>query len=278
MNHDEVSALVEEPFDSVTHDVNVAIEYSDQDDAEPIVDELEALHTTLWYLCLANADSFEIERFLCLHPETLLVENTRIEPDENARFVVEEKLRNCVCTGECNRNLHRIIALLDKNIDYYENKRTHRTALDAELWADFFDKVVKLEREVRLLRHQELSMRMIVLDATVDVRAYRIELDALDVSSSMINQLLCNTRRQKSELDRRRPFLECQAGVLACNLQSVEREHADLLQRIEMCRQAQLFLAKTAFDGCNFHVYCGSSKESSRGIQDPTAKQVCVII
>jgi hypothetical protein len=257
-NVDEDGGLLD-----ATDSLVVTKEYADR-----FVDELQALNTALCFLCSVNADSGEVERFLTLHPEALLLEGACLLPEDSAHYILQQHVLRCKCQRQCHFNRARVLDLLSLGFETYQARRVRRSDPEAKLWSVHFEELVKAEHEIRLLRREELNLRNTLVETTVEARTYQEELDRVyrrqdyrhghRSKASALAMLAChrNHHRNSDCVDGRATVLEYQVGVASINLRSVEREHANLLQRIREGRRMQFAVLKRAFEGCRRHVIC----------------------
>jgi hypothetical protein len=237
--------------------------------ADHFVDELQALNTALCFLCSINADAAEVERFLKIHPEALLLEGACLLPEDSAHYILEQHVLRCKCQGQCHRNRMRVLDLLNIGFEQYQPRRERRSDQEAKLWSVHFDELVQAEHEIRLLRRDELNMRNTLVETSIEVRTYQEELDEVYRKQDFHNHhskpsalalLACtrnnNSNRTSDGVESRATVLAYQVGVASVNLRSVEREHANLLQRIRQGRRTQFAVLKRAFEGCRRHNIC----------------------
>ena len=247
-----------------------------EDPADMYVDELQALNTALCFLCSINADSAEVERFLKLHPESLLLEGACLLPEDSAKYILEQHARRCTCDGQCHSNRSRVLELVTSGFETFRSSRERREGNDAKLWNAYFLKLVEYEHTIRKIRREELIMRNTLIETGVDVRTYQEELNEiyrfLDTLPSAAKQsplamLACrrpspssgNAGLDSAEIAMvvgRRSVLEYQVGVAKVTLDTVKREHKNLLQSIRDSRRAQFKILKRAFKGCMRHDIC----------------------
>jgi hypothetical protein len=254
----------------------------DDDDASKVseeladfyVDELQALNTALCFLCSINADVEQVDTFLKLHPEALLLEGTCMLPEDSAVFILRQQMRRCKCKGICNLNRVRVLALLNSGFEKYQPLRMGRDAASAKAWNFFFARLVQMEHEIRRLRRDEMTMRNTLVETAFELRSYRDELkesyrqeeeDLANNKISPLKILACAARTKgiESSHGSRRNVLEYQVGVSSINLKSVEREHAALLHRIREGRRTQFAVLKRAFRSCKRHEMCSVKKTAS---------------
>jgi hypothetical protein len=238
------------------------------------VDELQALNTALCFLCSVNADSVEVETFLKIHPEALLLEGACLLPEDNAHYILQQRELRCTCQGPCHVNRLRVLDLLDIGFEKFQARRERRSARAEQAWSLHFQDLVQAEHEIRILRRQELSMRNTLTETAVEVRCYQEELEqvyrviecqgqsrqsalALLGCSRTVNQ--SNRLSDGSGFENRVAVLEYQVGVASVNMRSVEREHASLLQQIRDGRRTQFAVLQRAFEGCRRHVICSNN-------------------
>jgi hypothetical protein len=233
-----------------------------------LVDQLQALNTALCFLCSVNACADEVDYFLKLQPEALLLEGACLLPEDSAHYILEQHMLRCKCQGVCRQNRNKVFEVINKGFEYFDSHRLKRNQEQEKSWNLHFIKLTAREREIRKLRREELLMRNTLLETAVELRSYQEELDRACFQQYKENQnpkhsalsiLSCNTRtntRELDPLDCRRNVLEYQVGVAAVNMRSVEREHAHLLQRIREGRRAQFALLKCAFEDCTRYNIC----------------------
>jgi hypothetical protein len=224
------------------------------------LDELQALNTALCFLCSINADAKEVETFLTEHPDALLLEGVGNLPDESAHFIVSEQMNRCECFNvSCNQNRMQVLTILGRGFEYYQSK-SFRLRRPARLsWAFQAAKLMKVERDIRQLRVEEMATRHRLLESAVEVRSFQDELEQVhkfDSKSSALQMFACT---RKNDLFERKSVLEYRIGVASLSLSSVEREHKVLLSEIRHGRRMQFATLKKAFDGCKRHV-CVVSK------------------
>lgn len=246
-----------------------------QESADHLVDELQALNTALCFLCSINADSNEVQTFLKIHPEALLLEGACLLPEDSAHYILEQRSARCQCQGPCHTNRTRVLNLLNIGFTKFQARRELRSPSADQSWSMYFVELVKAEHDIRVLRRNELQMRNTLVETAVEVRCYREEMEHLRVISghsqfsiannrpSALAMLGCS-RSYRQELDRgtesRMAVLEYQIGVASVNLRSVEREHATLLQNIRGGRRKQFSVLQQAFEGCHRHEICSNKK------------------
>jgi len=253
---------------------------ADKSDDYPL-DSLQALNTTLCFLSSINADVAEVvERFVILHPESLLLEGAGILPEESAKYILQDRMRHCRCTIEaCNQNRSAILRLLSRGFEHYhqvhlEQQDSPQAQLQnwvTTLWGKYGEDLITLEREIRELRVQEMSLRGRFLETACEVRHYQGELERVQSSFSTgahkltaLSLLACHLQKNKTDLFARKSVLEYQVGVAQVNLTSVEREHREALHKIRNARRVQFSLLTTAFEGCQRHV-CVTSASTITG-------------
>jgi hypothetical protein len=228
------------------------------------VDALQALNTALCYLCSINADASEVERFLLAHPEALLLEGLCLLPEDSARYILQQHVQRCHCQGHCRLNRVRVLDLLDRGFAVYQSRR-EACRTPPEHWSAPFRELVQVEREIRRWRIQELTMRNVWLETSVEVRSYQEEWDRYERArdemgpqrSSALAKLVCSRHHSlKEDSDNHRAVLEYQVHVAMTNVRSVEREHAQVLQNIREGRRRQFNILKRAFEGCLRHDIC----------------------
>ena len=229
------------------------------------VDALQALNTALCYLCSINADAVEVERFLRAHPEALLLEGLCLLPEDSARYILQQHVQRCRCQGLCRLNRVRVLDLLDQGFAVYQARR-EACSTPPERWSTPFAELVKVEREIRQWRIQELTMRNVWLEMSVEVRTYQDERNRYELSrdeyalghrSSALSKLAClRPNSLKEDGEDRRAVLEYQVQVAMDNVRSVEREHAQVLQLIREGRRRQFNILKQTFAGCPRHDIC----------------------
>jgi hypothetical protein len=138
---------------------------------------------------------------------------------------------------------------------------------------------VQAEHEIRLLRIQELTMRNVLIETSVEVRTYIDELNRFRrvpvlsndqgnvrcTKPSALSLLACSRSsashsrvktNMTSEKDNRMTVLKYHVHAASTNLRSVEREHTNLLQHIREGRKRQFNILKRAFEGCHHHDIC----------------------
>jgi hypothetical protein len=229
---------------------------SSEEEEDHRVDALQALNTALCYLCSINADADEVERFLLVHPEALLLEGLCLLPEDSARYILQQHVQRCHCQGHCRLNRVRVLDLLDQGFAVYQSRRN---APPPERWSAPFTELVQVEREIRRWRIQELTMRNVWLETSVEVRAYQDEWNRYErlrrqdqeessYKTSALSKLACMRPQSGKDDDgeNRRAVLEYQVHVAMTNVRSVEREHAQVLQHI----------ITRAFEGCVRHDIC----------------------
>jgi hypothetical protein len=246
--------------------------------ADYYVDELQALNTALCFLCSINADAEQVDTFLKLHPEALLLEGTCMLPEDSAVFILRQQMRRCKCQGLCSLNRIRVLALLNSGFEKYQPMRVARDEASAKAWNFYFARLVQMEHEIRRLRRDELTMRNTLVETAFELRSYRDELkESYRVAEeelahhnkvSPLKILVCAARHHVKDIElnhhgSRRNVLEYQVGVASINLKSVEREHAALLHRIREGRRTQFGILKRAFQGCRRHEICSVKKAPS---------------
>jgi len=235
--------------------------------ADEYVDELQALNTALCFLCSINADSSEVERFLKRHPEALLLEGACLLPEDSAHYILEQHMRRCTCQGRCHQNRKLVFELVQRGFEWYQSKREHRAEAQGakSSWSKHFQKLVASEHEIRKHRRQELLLRNKLIEAGMEFKSYKEELDRArsrqedDSSKHSALALLACTRHKSSssnDLQSQVSVLEYQVGVASVNLRSVERERSILLDRIRDGRRSQFAVLKKAFASCRRHDIC----------------------
>jgi hypothetical protein len=231
--------------------------------ADNRVDQLQALNTALCFLCSVNADSSEVEHFLKFHPDALLLEGACILPEDSARYILEEHTRRCKCKGKCHQNRKKLTDLLNLGFEHYHSNRLERSTESYKLWSKHFSRLVEVEHSVRIWRRNELLLRNTMVETTVELKAYKDELNEAyrkqnlsGESSSPLALLKCSSRSKPDSFGSQVAVLEYQVDVSSINLRSVEREHTRLLQRIREGRRAQFSILKSALTGCLRHDIC----------------------
>ena len=229
--------------------------------ADDFVDELQALNTSLCFLCSINADSSEVENFLKRFPEALLLEGACLLPEDSAVYILEQHMRRCTCRGRCHQNRQRVGHLLQRGFEWYHANRMASTELAAKAWAPHLQNLVLSEGAIRKHRRQELLLRNAVIEAGMEFKTYKEELDQVRAKKDMhspLALLACSRSRSmsSSHLQSKLSVLEYQVGVASVNLRRVERERNYLLERIRDDRQSQFHVLKKAFEGCRRHDIC----------------------
>jgi len=233
--------------------------------ADDFVDELQALNTSLCFLCSINADSSEVEHFLKRYPEALLLEGACLLPEDSAQYILEQHMRRCSCQGRCHQNRQRVYTLVQRGFEWYQSKREPSTEKAAKAWSIHFKKLVLSEGAIRKHRRQELLMRNALIEAGMEFKSYKEELDQARQSKkegsgskhSPLALLACSRNKSTSaDLQSHLSVLEYQVGVASVNLRKVERERNFLLERIRDDRRSQFAVLKKAFEGCRRHDIC----------------------
>lgn len=229
--------------------------------ADDFVDELQALNTSLCFLCSINADSSEVEHFLKRFPEALLLEGACLLPEDSAVYILEQHMRRCTCRGRCHQNRQRVSNMVQRGFEWYHANRMASTEQAAKAWAPHLQKLVLSEGAIRKHRRQELLLRNAVIEAGMDFKSYKEELDqvrAKKETHSPLTLLACSRNRSlsASHLLSQLSVLEYQVRVASVNLRRVERERNYLLERIRDDRRSQFQVLKEAFKGCHRHDIC----------------------
>lgn len=258
-----------------------------EESADHLVDELQALNTALCYLCSVNADSAEVERFLRLHPDALLLEGACLLPEDSAHYILEQHVLRCQCRGQCHLNRLRVLDLLDVGFETYHALRERRSEAAGKFWAAHFVALVHAEHEIRVLRREEINMRNTLVETSVEARTYQEELDEEIrrkrdshehyTRPSALALLACtrtnHNNHNSNRVESRVAVLKYQVEVASINFRSVEREHANLLQRIRVGRQRQFRVLKRAFAGCHRHDICSIPPRPCRTASGRTHSQ-----
>jgi len=235
--------------------------------ADDFVDELQALNTSLCFLCSINADSSEVEHFLKRFPEALLLEGACLLPEDSAHYILEQHMRRCQCQGRCHQNRQQVFNLVQRGFEWYQSRRVQSSEQAAKSWSVYFQKLVHSERAIRKHRRQELLMRNTLIEAGLEFKMYKDELDQVrlkqegDTSKhhSPLALLACGRNKSSSynaAAQSQLSVLEYQVGVASVNLRKVERERNFLLQRIRDDRRSQFAVLKKAFEGCRRQDIC----------------------
>ena len=167
-------------------------ENRDTKSAEESQDELQAINTALCFLCSINADAKEVDNFLTLYPEALLLEGAGNLEEESARYIVEEQMRRCECfSPACCQNRLKILDALSNSFEHYQNKtyfiadgedckyHVNKGIKEDPRWEQVSDSLLAVERDIRQWRHAELQMRNKLLEKAVEVRTYLDELEQM---------------------------------------------------------------------------------------------------
>jgi hypothetical protein len=229
---------------------------------EDSLNEVQALHTALCFLCSVNAGVAEVETFLTNHPEALLLDGTGYLEDESARIIVEEQMSRCECyDAACNQNRRYVISVLDKGFEHYQDRHFRQESTSCQQsWGIYAGKLLKLEHNIRNRRVQELTMRHRVLQAAIEVHSFQDQLEQiLSKSTTGLALFKCHWNQDTFA---RRSVLEYQHGVALVNLSTIEREHKGLLRKIREGRRTQFVLLKRVFDGVQRRV-CLSTRTQS---------------
>jgi hypothetical protein len=238
---------------------------------EDSMDEVQAMNTALCFLCRINADFEEVERFLLRYPEALLFENS--QPGESACKVVEEQMRHCKCfIPVCNENRRRVLAVLKRGFEYYrgmvsidsfQDELFNGSEPSGSAWQFYSEQLQALERDMREIKTEEMSVRNRIVETSVEVRASQLELEGVsrkeNMNRSTLSLLSC---RRSSDIYARRSVLEYKLGIETLNVSSLEKEQALIDQERLAARRMQLALLKNAFGGCRRHVCEASKKEA----------------
>jgi hypothetical protein len=282
--------------------------YMSNDYIDHHVDELQTYNTALCYLCSINADVDVIENFLYCHPEALLMEGICLLPEDSARYILEQHTQQCHCEGlHCHLNRIRVIDLIEKGFIAYRSKHppttskrhTTTTPLSTIDWGDHFTTLVQVEHEIRSWRMEELTMRNVLIELSIEIRTYHVELKRLKrlihtniqypivqhrstPKLSAISKLVCtlgsnhpihdksiqNVIGQQQHLyERRINVLEYQIKVTSNNLQSVQQEHTNLIQKIRHGRRTQFNVFKLVFHNCLRYDICSLQQKNTSNDQ-----------
>ena len=235
--------------------------------ADDFVDELQALNTSLCFLCSINADSSVVDHFLKRFPEALLLEGACLLPEDSAQYILEQHMRRCTCRGRCHENRQQVSQRVQRGFEWYQAHRTDSTVSAQRAWAPHFHKLVRSEATIRQHRRQELLLRNAVIEAGMEFKAYKEELERVRAKNdgkgsrtqSPLALLACSRNRSSLSLSNWQSqvsVLEYQVRVASVNLRRVERERNYLLERIRDDRQSQFHVLKKAFEGCRRHDIC----------------------
>ena len=191
------------PNDFASVDVPRLVQFaSSQKDYERL-DEIQALNTALCYLCSINADVTEVEAFLHVYPESLLLEGTNPTLEESARFAL--LTQTCCCCGcsrdssSCQRNRKAILdhCLSQDFVSFHRQKRqqqhyqeqhqqqhplfwNHRTPVTVpqqqqeQQWNNYRQKMILVEQNVRHWRREEWNVRQRLLELAME-RCYEYQ-------------------------------------------------------------------------------------------------------
>ena len=191
------------PNDFVSVDVPRLVQFaSSQKDYERL-DEIQALNTALCYLCSINADVAEVEAFLHVYPESLLLEGTNPTLEESARFAL--LTQTCCCCGcrdsssSCQRNRKAILdhCLSQDFVSFHRQKRqhyqerweqqqqhplfwNHGTTVTVpqqqqeQQWNKYRQKLILVEQNVRHWRREEWNVRQRLLELAME-RCYEYQ-------------------------------------------------------------------------------------------------------
>ena len=238
---------------------------------EDSLDEVQAMNTALCFLCRINADFEEVERFLLRYPEALLFEGS--QPGESACKVVEEQMRHCKCfIPVCNENRRRVLAILRRGFEYYrgmvsidpfQDELFNGCEPSVSAWQFYSEQLQALERDMREIKTEEMSVRNRIVETSVEVRASQLELEGVsrkeNMNRSTLSLLSC---RRSSDIFAQRSVLEYKLGIATLNVSSLEKEQALMDQERLAARRMQLALLKNAFGGCRRHMCEASKKEA----------------
>jgi hypothetical protein len=254
-------------FDSYEMQCNqVMEEESKMPESSDLLDRIQALHTTLCYLCRINADISHVQDFVFHHPEALLLEGTHNDPTENAAFILSEHERSCQCLprSSCRSNRAAVQRLLHKGFTFAQSK-----SLDAyqeqDWWSLHQDKLMEYEKDIRLLRQQEFNIRQFALDASVQVHKYQDELLLAEQYYSLKPKFsLFSCGMPHNQVFARRSVLEYQVNSAQVELTSLERLHQSVVTKIKTARRLQYGILERSLP-CTIQHFCETRAKGSAG-------------
>jgi hypothetical protein len=213
------------------------------------LDELQAQHTALCFLCAIQASPGTVRAFLKQFPHVMLMEGTTLLPEESAQHVLHQ-------SATCISYRNQILPLLRKDFAYYHQQRLQSSNPNVFHWQLHSNKVSTLEHNIRLWRLEEISMRTKIMEVSCQVQSLREQLqDAaarLIPSQSSLSSLWACTVKPSHNVAAdaswsRRAALEYEHGVVAIELAGLQRHHQNLLREIRQARQAQFHVLKQLF-------------------------------
>lgn len=92
--------------------------------------EIQAIQSALYFLCLINADASVVHQFLLSYPEALLFEGINTTFDNRNDYstgledLISAQMDRCRCfSTTCNENRLKVLELIRKGFKYFRSKR-----------------------------------------------------------------------------------------------------------------------------------------------------------
>ena len=234
-------------YDQVMDDDDDYDEEAKMPDSSQLLDRALALLTGLCYLCRIQADVAHIQDFLSHHPEAILLEGTESDANESAMSVLMQQQETCQCLPHMSCCLNRVAIqqLLKQGVPFVPSGTIRM--YEMEDWYEYEGELVAYEKEIRLLRQQEFTIRQYALEAAVQINKYQDELKLAELYCvHKVKFSLFSCGKPNDELFARRSVLEYQISSAQVELQSLERLHESVLDKIAKIRQLQYGLLKHA--------------------------------
>ncbi len=225
------------------------------------LDQIQAMHSVLCYICANNLVVDEVVAFLRSYPESLLLEGT--SPADSARDMLEMHMRQCTCfVSGCNDNRLKIIRALERGFEFYQGlhmgviqnaemmpqERAQKMSLHTK-------ELCRLEHSIRELQFDEIAIRSAMLDATLERRTFSDELQKVDYQAKYnrrpLSRLACG---RGGELESQRSVLQYYMEVESAKIVALEKKREVVLREIRFSHRMQVALLKKIFGGCQRHV------------------------
>lgn len=232
------------------------------------LDQIQALHSVLCYLCANNLVVDEVVAFLTLHPECLLLEGT--SPADSARDILEMHIRHCTCfAAGCNNNRFQILHALDRGFEFYQGQyldmmQNGETAVQdrSRKMNLHTGELCRLEHVIRELQFDEIAIRGAILDSTLERRTFgdelrKVEYQERSLSRRPLARLACG---RNDELYSQRSVLEYYMEVESAKIATLEKKREAVSREIRFSHRMQVAILKKIFSGCQRHV-CETVKE-----------------
>jgi hypothetical protein len=185
------------------------------------LDDLQAQHTALCFLCAIRASPASIRAFLRQFPQVLLLEGASLLPEESAQHILEPA---------CSTYRSQVGELLRKDFYHYhaEHLKKHEKLI---VWDTNVEPVARLEQEIRQKRLEEMALRSNIVQVAC-------QLDSCSDVTDAASLWTCTAKPHEGTNQR---------ASMALELSRLERHHQSLLREIRQARQAQFHSLKSLF-------------------------------